>query len=239
MNGLARRRKQSECEAHEMELCGEAVLCDPSGILYVPAHDLLVVSDLHLEKGAAFARRGMMLPPYDTGATLDLLSAALARHLPKQVVCLGDSFHDRPGAALMPSIFRERLAAEMRGRTWLWIAGNHDPEPPCGIGGETAMEARFGRLAFRHEPSPHRREGEVAGHLHPIAQVSAGGKSRRSACFASDGERMILPSFGVTTGGLNVLDRAFSGLFQAASATAYVIGLTRIYPIGFSSLCRG
>ncbi len=237
MNGLARRRRQGESEALETVLFGEAVLCDPSGVLYVPAHDLLVVSDLHLEKGAAFARRGMMLPPYDSGATLSLLSDALARYQAKQVVCLGDSFHDRPGAALMPAVFREQLAAEMRGRTWLWIAGNHDPEPPVGIGGETAMEARFGRLVFRHEPSPHRIEGEVAGHLHPIARVSVGGKSRRSACFASDGERMILPSFGVTTGGLNVLDRAFSDLFQTASATAYVVGLTRIYPIGFAGLC--
>lgn len=239
MNGLARRRGQGECEALETALAGEAVLCDPSGVLYVPDHDLLVVSDLHLEKAAAFARRGMMLPPYDTGATLSLLSMALARYRPKQVVCLGDSFHDRPGAALMPSIFREELSAAMRGRTWLWIAGNHDPDPPVGIGGETAMEACFGRLVFRHEPSLHHCQGEIAGHLHPVARVSAGGKSRRGSCFASDGIRMILPSFGVTTGGLNVLDSAFSGLFQAASATAYVIGLTRIYPIGFAGLCRG
>ena len=239
MNGLARRQRQGECDALETALAGETVLCDPSGVLYVPEQELLVVSDLHLEKGAAFARRGMMLPPHDTGATLSLLSGALARYRPKQVVCLGDSFHDRLGAALMPALFRERLAAEMRGRSWLWIAGNHDPEPPVGIGGERAREACFGRLTFRHEPSSHRREGEVAGHLHPVALVSAGGRSRRSACFASDGERMILPSFGVTTGGLNVLDRAFAGLFHTASATAHVIGLTRIYSIGFSSLCRG
>ena len=49
---------------------------------------------------------------------------------------------------------------------------------------------------------------------------------------------MIMPSFGVTTGGLNVLDRAFHGLFDLATAKAYVIGLTRIYPIGFRSLSR-
>ena len=239
MNAMARRLQQSEGVAHSMALAGEGVVCDPAGVLYVPDHDLLVASDLHLEKGAAFARRGMLLPPYDTAATLSLLESALARYAPKTVICLGDSFHDRVGAALMPPHLRTRLGEAMRRRAWLWIAGNHDPEPPVGLGGDTAGEAGFGSLTFRHEPSTQRERGEVAGHLHPIARVSLGGRSRRSACFASDGERMILPSFGVTTGGLNVLDRAFGGLFDQASAKAYVIGLTRIYPIGFSALCRG
>ena len=36
---------------------------------------LLVVADLHLEKGSSFARRGLLLPPYDTGATLPRLDA--------------------------------------------------------------------------------------------------------------------------------------------------------------------
>ena len=30
----------------------------------------LLVADLHLEKGSAFAARGVLLPPYDTRATL-------------------------------------------------------------------------------------------------------------------------------------------------------------------------
>ena len=49
---------------------------------------------------------------------------------------------------------------------------------------------------------------------------------------------MIMPSFGVTTGGLNVLDCAFQGLFRAGCAKAYVIGIRSIYPIAFASLCR-
>ena len=53
---------------------GEDAVCDPAGALFLPAHGLLVVSDLHLEKGSAFARRGIMMPPYDTAATLDRLA---------------------------------------------------------------------------------------------------------------------------------------------------------------------
>ncbi|MBO0904208.1 ligase-associated DNA damage response endonuclease PdeM [Jiella sonneratiae] len=237
MNALARRRAQLGCEALEMALAGERVACDPAGVLYLAAENCLVVSDLHLEKGAAFARRGMFLPPYDTAATLSLLAACLDRYCPARVVCLGDSFHDVKGAALMPAGERASLRSLMAGRDWIWIAGNHDPEPPVGIGGETLAEVAIGALAFRHEPSAGRRRGEVSGHLHPVAQLA--GRGSRRACFATDGERMILPSFGVTTGGLNVLDRAFHGLFDASRALACMIGHAGIYPVRFGALSAG
>ena len=237
MNALARRRQHCEGEALEIALAGERVACDPSGVLYLPAQHCLIVSDLHLEKGAAFARRGMFLPPYDTAATLALLSLSLERYSPARVVCLGDSFHDRKGAALMPAGERDRLSVLMKGRDWIWIAGNHDPEPPQGIGGETLLEVTIGALAFRHEPSAGHRRGEVSGHLHPVARLA--GRGSRRACFATDGSRMILPSFGVTTGGLNVLDRAFHGLFDMQKALACMIGHAGIYPVRFGALASG
>lgn len=238
MNSLARRMRQAECEGVETHLNGGLLVCDPSGVVYAPEEDLLVVSDLHLEKGAAFARRGVMLPPYDTLATLSLLEGALARYRPARVVALGDSFHDRAGASLMPEPLRQRLRALTEGRDWIWITGNHDPEPPEGLGGRAAEEVAIGPFRLRHEPTPGARAGEIAGHLHPVARVSAGGGSVRSPCFATDGARMVMPSFGVTTGGLNVLDRAFDGLFAAETAQALMIGSTRIFPIPFHLLSR-
>lgn len=236
MNMIDRRFRQAGGEGVETVVNGGRLVCDPSGIVFSPDLRLLIVSDLHLEKGAAFARRGMMLPPYDTAATLALLDAALARYAPAHVVALGDSFHDRHGAALMPAAFRERLAGLVAGRRWTWISGNHDPEPPVGLSGEVAEEIALGPWLLRHEPSPHARAGEIAGHLHPVARVSGRGRSVRGACFATDGSRMVMPSFGVTTGGLNVLDRAFDGLFAPERAKALVIGTTRIYPIPFGAL---
>ena len=47
---------------------------------------------------------------------------------------------------------------------------------------------------------------------------------------------MILPAFGVLTGGLNVLDRAFAPLFAGPSLRAVLIGGGRLYPIPFSAL---
>ncbi|SKA34891.1 ligase-associated DNA damage response endonuclease PdeM [Consotaella salsifontis] len=219
----------------QLELNGVEVACDPAGILVVPSERTLVVSDLHLEKGAAFARRGMFLPPYDTAMTLATLSQAIERHTPDRVICLGDSFHDRRGADLMPAPLREHLSLMMTGREWIWISGNHDPERPS-LGGEWTECFTMGALSFRHEPRPDAPAGEIAGHLHPAARVASRGRSVRGPCFATDRRRMIMPAFGVTTGGLNVLHRAFDGLFTGERPMAGVIGRDKVYPIPFSAL---
>jgi len=50
----------------EIAVAGVAATLDLSGAMYCPDHDALVVADLHFEKGSSFARRGQLLPPYDT-----------------------------------------------------------------------------------------------------------------------------------------------------------------------------
>jgi DNA ligase-associated metallophosphoesterase len=222
-----------------IEIEGETALCDRSGALYFPALDLLAVSDLHLEKGAAFARRRQLIPPYDTAATLARLAEVVAIYDPKIVVSLGDSFHDNAGAALMPGIFRAELSALIAGRDWFWIAGNHDPDAPEGVAGESVREIAVGSLVFRHEPSRGSAPGEIAGHLHPGARLVARGRSVRRRCFAGDGRRMIMPAFGAYTGMLNVLDRAYAGLFDADGLFACMLGRQRVYKVAGSALRPG
>ncbi|MDN2567781.1 ligase-associated DNA damage response endonuclease PdeM [Aquibium sp. A9E412] len=222
--------------ARRITIAGERALCDHRGALVFPEIGLLAVSDLHLEKGSSFARRRSFLPPYDTAATLDRLAAVIAAHDPAIVVSLGDSFHDGGGAARMPAVYRERLLALMAGRDWYWIAGNHDPEAPADLPGRTAAELAIGSLLFRHEPQRGAAAGEIAGHLHPGARIVRRGRSVRRACFACDGQRLIMPAFGALTGTLNVLDRAYAGLFSRDSLTAYMLGADRVYPIAGSLL---
>ena len=113
----------------EIALAGVTLVADPAGALYWPDEKLLVVADLHLEKGSAFAARGVLLPPYDTATTLARLTLLVERYAPRRVVALGDSFHDGGGPARMDDISRAALMALQRGRDWVWIAGNHDPDP--------------------------------------------------------------------------------------------------------------
>jgi DNA ligase-associated metallophosphoesterase len=222
--------------AGEIQIAGEEAACDHGGALYVPALRLLAVSDLHLEKGSSFARRGVLAPPYDTVATLTALQAIIARYEPLIVVSLGDSFHDGEGAARLPEAFRAHLLALMAGRDWFWIAGNHDPLPPADLPGATVAELAVSTLRFRHEPSRGEAAGEIAGHLHPCARIVQRGKSVRRRCFAGDGDRMIMPAFGAFTGSLNVLDRAYAGLFRRESLTAYMLGDGCVFPIAGTRL---
>jgi DNA ligase-associated metallophosphoesterase len=210
-------------------VAGVALHADCAGALYWPDEHLLVVSDLHLEKGSSFARRGMLLPPYDTAATLGRLARLIAHYAPRRVIALGDSFHDGDGPARLCASDRTTLAALQRGREWIWIAGNHDPEAPDGVGGRFATTLCVGAVRFRHEPSRDAPDGEIAGHLHPVARIVQRGRAVSRRCFATDGKRMVMPAFGAYTGGLNVRDRAFAAVFGARAFTAHMLGDRRLY----------
>jgi DNA ligase-associated metallophosphoesterase len=197
---------------------------------------MLVVSDLHLEKGSSFAARGSLLPPYDTHDTLTRFGEAIVRYAPRVVVTLGDNFHDGEGATRLSARDRETLAGLQRGREWIWITGNHDPEPAIGIGGVFADELAVGQLWFRHKSasdteSESGSSGEISGHLHPVAVVAMRGAGVRRRCFASDGARMVMPAFGAYAGGLNIRHRAFRGVFEDADVIAHVMGEERIFAI--------
>lgn len=221
------------------EVRGVATIYDPCGALYLPDLHMLVVSDLHLEKGSSFARRGQLIPPYDTAATLDMLAAVIARYQPRTVISLGDSFHDAKASERLPSLYAIRLKSLMEHRDWFWITGNHDPDRPADLPGDCVEELAIGPLTFRHEPSRTKAQGEVAGHLHPAARIVRRGRSVRRPCFASDGERLIMPAFGAYTGALNVLDRAFRGLFVDTLLRAYMLGQGKVYPISHAILVGG
>jgi metallophosphoesterase superfamily enzyme len=119
---------------------------------------------------------------------------------------------------------------------WVWIEGNHDPKPPEDLGGRAAFELAMGGLVLRHEPSAGGARGEIAGHLHPCARVvGRTGHSVRARCFATNGERLVMPAYGALTGGLNVLDAAFAPLF-AERMLAAVLGRTGVYLAGVDSL---
>ena len=215
-----------------MTVSGVALAADLSGALYWSEERLLVVSDLHLEKGSSFAMRGVLLPPFDTVATLARLAAVIARTNPRTVIALGDSFHDRDAHKRLAETDRAAIAAMQTGRDWIWIAGNHDPLPPATLRGSVAEEIAIGAISFRHEPTG--AVGEIAGHLHPKARVATRGRAIDRRCFASDGMRAVMPSFGAYTGGLSIRDRAFAKIFPSLDFTAHVLGDASMHVIAAS-----
>ncbi|MBB34229.1 MAG: phosphoesterase [Hirschia sp.] len=215
---------------------GASVDLLPEGALWWAEASLLVVSDLHLEKASSYAARGQMLPPYDTRATLAVVERLMRRFQPDTVISLGDSFHDRKAQERLDAddiVTIRRLTAKT---DWWWVEGNHDPLPPEGLGGRATMRLDLDVLSFQHEPSASPRKGEICGHLHPCAKVTGkAGRSVRTRCFATDGTRLVMPAMGAMTGGLNVCDEVFSGLFPDGLLAA-ATGRDSVYAVSFARL---
>ena len=228
MTAVAAKPKQTL-----LHLAGEMLTPLAEGALWWAARRVLVVSDLHLEKGSNYAAAGQMLPPYDTGATLARVERLAAALRPEIILSLGDSFHDRRAEQRLPEAYVARIKALTAAHDWVWIEGNHDPDPPAHLGGRAAKVLRMDRLVFRHEPEG--EAGEVAGHLHPVAKVAGRGRSVRRRCFASDGARLVMPAMGAYAGGLNILDRAFGAVFPEG-CMAFAIGEARVYSVAQKSL---
>ncbi|RMH44320.1 MAG: ligase-associated DNA damage response endonuclease PdeM [Alphaproteobacteria bacterium] len=216
-----------------LSLSGVRLELLPSGALFWPARRLLCVSDLHLGKSSRMARgAGPLLPPYETAATLERLDQDLRATDARTVVCLGDSFDDDRAAAELTLADGERLRALMAGREWIWVEGNHDPGHPFPVGRHVA-ELSLGPLVFRHIA----RTGataEISGHYHPKVPLPVGG-SRPAALL--DAGRLILPAYGVYTGGLRA-DRPPLSHLVGPDAMALVLG-DPPRPAPLAALCRG
>lgn len=227
------------CGGLKVRVNGEACLLRCSGALWVAGHRTLIASDLHLEKGSAFAIRGQMLPPYDSPATLSKLEAEIEALDPARVVLLGDSFHDSRAVDRLSTDDRARLDRLAAGRDWVWLEGNHDLKALAGaldvLTGRVVTTLRLGALTLIHEPQPGEAAGEVAGHLHPAARVAAYGRGVRRPCFVTDGRRLVMPAFGAFTGGLDVRDKAVAGLF-AEPPMAAALGRDRVHALSWETL---
>lgn len=226
---------RAQCGGLMLNLNGATATLRLSGALWLPRTRTLCAADLHFEKGSSFAARGQMLPPFDTHETIARLEAEAEALNPARIVLLGDSFHDGEAEDRMHGEAAARIARLAYAREFVWIVGNHDGDGPRGLPGEIVDSIDVETLTLTHEPLPGHKPGEVAGHLHPCARVGAYGRVVRSRCFATDGERMVLPAFGAFTGGLDLRDEAYAGLFKEPP-TAAVIGRDRVHPVGWEML---
>lgn len=202
------------------------------GALYWQDREALIVADLHFEKASAYARMGQMLPPYDSHATLDALEAAIARHRPAEVWCLGDSFHDMGAHDRMHGDISSRLRQLTQSTRWTWITGNHDPVCESVLGGEVLHEAIVNGIVFRHEAIRGEQRPEISGHYHPKFRVRSRGRHISRRCFVMSNSKLIVPAFGALTGGLDAASSVFGGLLgEGAEALVSTQGQLLRFPM--------
>ena len=182
---------------------GETFFPTAEGALFWPAHEALLVADLHLEKASWFARLGQFLPPYDSLATLTALAVEAERTGARRLFCLGDSFHDRFGCDRLPASARELLTTLTEKIDWTWIVGNHDPGFADHCGGRIADEVEMSGIILRHEAARDDTRPEISGHFHPKLRLHLKGRHVSRRCFVTSQSKIIMPAFGSLTGGLD------------------------------------
>jgi DNA ligase-associated metallophosphoesterase len=222
-------------DTQRIRLAGLDLVPDLTGALFIPDYAALLVADLHFEKGSSRAQRGVHLPPYDTRSSLRALAGVIQAYAPARLICLGDSFHDEAGPERLSEDDLAGIRALGERCDITWITGNHDPALPAALGGRVVEEVALGSLVLRHLPSDG-AANEIAGHLHPSAVVVRRGRRLRRKCFAGDGNRLIMPAFGAYTGGLNVKNAAFNGLFNNGRFQVWMLGRDAIHRFPSRSL---
>lgn len=200
-----------EFGGHSLELAGDAAL-------YWPAQRTLLVSDLHLEKASAFASSGQMLPPYDSLSTLHEVGALVTLYRPERIVSLGDNFHDDEGEMRLAADAASLLTQLIAQTDWIWITGNHDRKLEARWGGRSVAEIMLSGILLRHEAERGEQSPEISGHFHPKYRQQLRGRLVSRRCFVKGPRKLIMPAFGVLTGGLDAQDVAIYRACDLAEA---------------------
>jgi uncharacterized protein len=193
---------------HDFQFGGAMFRVVGDAVLYWPTHNIILVSDLHLEKASSYARNGQMLPPYDSIATLSALSILIKKSGAKAVICLGDNFHDDGGESRLSgkaAILLRQLTEEY---DWTWVTGNHDPGLEALWGGHALEEIIIDGITLRHEANANFEGPEISGHFHPKLRAVLKRRHIWRRCFVVSNCKIIMPAFGSLTGGMDAGETA-------------------------------
>ena len=123
----------------------------------------------------------------------------------------------------------------MEGRNWYWVVGQDSVQPPDSIGGTTVPQIILSGIKFRAEALRAPVANEIAGGLHPVAQIWHYGYVTRGRCFVSNGMRLVLPSIGNYSSGTNVLSPDFDPFLGQGELLVWFIS-GACHPVGAPQL---
>lgn len=201
----------------------------PSGGLFWQKEQALIVSDLHLEKGSSFLKYGLFLPPYDTVETLKKLKRDIDFVKPKTLIFLGDIFHDKTALNRIQDTDLTAFDVLLETHNVIWVEGNHDLGiAPASV--KIHSDYLYGDIHFRHIARPGKIDFEISGHFHPCTKFIHKGQKLRRPCFVVSENKIILPSYGAYTGGLDIKHQAIQTVI-GHSQSIYVTGHKKVYRI--------
>ena len=196
------------------------------GILFWFDKQIAIISDLHLEKGSSFGRSGQFLPPYDSEETLTKLLNTIKMYNIKKVILLGDTFHDKNALSRMSNKVLILFETFIKKYEVIFVLGNH----------ETKMQLEnikffneyfLDGIHFIHQTSK-KNIYQISGHYHPVATIRTGSMKITGKCFIQEQYNLIMPSYGVYTGGINIKNKIFKKILKK-EPNVYFLGKRSIY----------
>jgi len=102
---------------------GEKLILSKDRAIYWESKKMLIISDLHLGKGAHFRQAGIQVPATITGTDLDKLALLIKKFSPEILLVTGDMFHHKMNSEVeMFQVWRTQYP-ELK---IILIKGNHD-----------------------------------------------------------------------------------------------------------------
>lgn len=172
----------------------------PSGALFWPEKQMLLISDVHLGKVTHFRKYGAAVPASLIQKNFELLDMVVDEFAPAHLCFLGDLFHSNINSEWQ--IF-ESWVRTLNKKVTL-VTGNHDIISPLkyeALGIKMKRELLMEKFYFTHEPMKKTGHFNISGHIHSAVRLK--GKGRQSIklpCFFKSQDQMILPAFGKFTG---------------------------------------
>ncbi|WP_419421405.1 ligase-associated DNA damage response endonuclease PdeM (plasmid) [Legionella sp. D16C41] len=219
----------SEKKLVQIIFADHPVIFSSLGVIYWPAQQLVIVADLHLEKGSYYAKRGNPLPLYDTWDTLKRLEYVVDHFKPKILLSLGDNVHDSNAFLRINNSARkllEHISTQLD--KWIWLMGNHDKKVTLSFASNIffCTNWKLENITFTHDFLPD-TPYQIVGHYHPKLKI----KKISAKCFLVNQNKIIMPSFGSYTGGLDIKNNNFKKLMQGEIFNVYLIYKEKIWHI--------
>jgi uncharacterized protein len=185
----------------EIEVSGERILIGTDKFIYLPDHQYLVISDLHIGKIAHFRKNGIALPMNSEHVDLQRIEILLNSFEVKRCLFLGDLFHSEMNNFWYEFVEKIGKYADI---DFTLIKGNHDILQTKAYHDatiEVVNELLVGQILFSHEKIENSLYYNIYGHVHPGVLIK--GKARqtlRLPCYYFSESEGILPAFGTFTG---------------------------------------
>ncbi|MFC1223279.1 ligase-associated DNA damage response endonuclease PdeM [Pedobacter sp. BG31] len=196
---------------------GEELILDKERALFLPKHQLLAISDLHLGKSAHFRQAGLQVPATIAQTDLQRLSWLIKQYQPETLLINGDMFHHGLNTDIEEfSIWRKQYQE----LNFLLVKGNHDRLSNANYAemGIEIHEPSFclGPFCFIHDALQCTEDElyPISGHIHPGVTIVGKAKQRlKFPCFYFGKEYAVLPAFSLFTGLYNIYPKTSERIF--------------------------